>query len=60
MGIISVCDTDIINGKLEVVDQRDWNVPNFHMHDIEILCKYSKANENCDGDCDKCIITRII
>ena len=58
--MISICDIKTTQGKLQVVDQRDWNVPKFNTVDIERLCKYSKANYDCDGYCKQCVITRLI
>lgn len=58
--MISICDVENKNGIITVIDQKDFNVPNFHKFDLERLCKYSKANYDCDGVCEKCVITRLM
>lgn len=58
--MISICDVGKQDGEIVVVNQRDWTVPNFHQNDIVVLCKYTAANGNCDSDCPKCVITRLL
>lgn len=57
--MLSICDTEVKDGKIVVVDQRDWNVPRFDKVDIAILCEDTRGCGGCDDDCDKCVITRI-
>lgn len=59
--MISICDTEVQSGRLVVADQRDFNVPNFCLADIERLCHCSRVYRKCCvGDCESCVITRLI
>lgn len=59
--MLSVCDLGVNpeTKKVEVVSQRDWEVPSFLPLDIVMLCTYTKSGRRCDGVCGCCIITRI-
>lgn len=57
---LSICDTEVQNGEVVVVNQRDFNVPNFCAKEVERLCVSLKQNRCCDEDCKRCLITRLL
>ncbi|MGD9157186.1 MAG: hypothetical protein PVG39_02145 [Desulfobacteraceae bacterium] len=54
--MISICDIKNIDGNIEVVDQRDFNIPD--LSGVDFACDVC-AKANCDCGCDKCVIKRI-
>lgn len=49
---ITVCDTENNN----VTDQIDYNVP---LTDYDIICEVIAANNDCNKDCQNCIIQKL-
>lgn len=57
--MISICDTEVKDGKIVVVNQRDFKVPKFRDEDINQLCINTSMNHGCEWDCRNCVISRI-
>jgi hypothetical protein len=56
--IMSICDLDATEFK--VVDQRDWEVPEFKNKDKKITKKLLCAAFICKNKCEHCLVTRIL
>lgn len=58
-GVMSICDInqpDKVTGKFEVINQRDWKVPEFKDSAKDLLCMAF----TCKNECNKCVVTRIL
>lgn len=60
---LSICDCGINanSGEWEVLDQRDWNVPNFTIHDFTQICNKADcgASQEYREPCKTCIVSRL-
>lgn len=61
--ILSICDCGVNagSGEWEVINQRDWNVPEFTTWDFTQMCNHvnCEAKPEYKEPCKKCIVTRL-